>query len=312
MLDIKSSVTLRKKYIHNPFISYLNINSLRNKINDIRSMISEMSPEILTISETKLDDSFPDAQFIIEGYQNPGNLRKDRNKYGGGLITFIKKGIPYKRLPKIEPTSLEVTCIELTFGKRKWGYITLYRPPDENPKYFFEHLTKCMEQITNLYDHIIVTGDININTNDQASPGFQAYENFLDTFGLRNMIKQDTCFTNRSKRHVSTSLDVFLTNSANSFFNTRTVSTGISDCHALVGSLLRATYRRSDPHEIEYRNYKKLYQNFEPFLNDIANIKIPKKRQSYPNQYYNVYTKRFENILNSHAPLKKKESAWKR
>ena len=70
---------------------------------------------------------------------------------------------------------------------------------------------------------------------------------------------------------------------------------------------MRATYKRSVPHEIEYRNYQNLYQNFEPFLNDIANIKIPKKRQSYPNQYYNVYTKTFEKILNSHAPLTKKK-----
>ena len=61
MLDIKSAVTLKKKHIHNPYITYLNINSLRNKIHDIRSMISEMSPEVLTISETKLDASFPHA-----------------------------------------------------------------------------------------------------------------------------------------------------------------------------------------------------------------------------------------------------------
>ena len=304
MLDIKSSVTLRKKHIHNPFIAYLNINSLRNKIHDIRTMMSEMSPEILTISETKLDVSFPDAQFKIDGYQS---LRKDRNKYGGGLITFIKTGIPYKRVPKIEPQNLEVICIELTFGKRKWGYVTVYRPPVENPKYFFEDLSKCVEQITNLYDHVIVTGDININTKDETSPGFQAYENFLDTFGLKNLIKHDTCFTNKNKKHVSTSLDVFLTNSANSFFNSHTVSTGISDCHALVGSLLRATYRRSEPLEIEYRNYKKLYQQFEPFLNDIKNIEIPAKYQSDPNQYYDAYTKTFENILNYHAPLKKKK-----
>ena len=70
--------------------------------------------------------------FTIEGYQNPGNLRRDRNQHGGGLITYIKKGIPYKRVPKIEPENLEVTCIELTFGRRKWGYVTIYRPPNVN------------------------------------------------------------------------------------------------------------------------------------------------------------------------------------
>ena len=37
--------------------------------------------DILMISETKLDDSFPEAQFYIEGFRAP--FRLDRNKHGG-------------------------------------------------------------------------------------------------------------------------------------------------------------------------------------------------------------------------------------
>ena len=157
-----------------------------------------------------------------------------------------------------------------------------------------------------MYDHIIVTGDININTRDKTTPGYHYYETFLESFGLKNLIKHDTCFTNRNKNHTSTSLDVFLTNIPNIFFNSHSVATGISDCHALIGSLLRASYKRSYPHVIEYRNYKKLYQNFEPFINDIINIDIPDKFHDDPNKYYDMYTKTFENILSHHAPLKKK------
>ena len=293
MLDIQSAKALRSKNIDKPFIAYLNINSLRNKICDLRSLVFDIMPEVLTVSETKIDDTFPDAQFLIDGYVNPSNLRKDRNNFWGGLITYIKKGIPHRRLPKIEPTNLEVTCIEITFGKRKWGYVATYRPPDENIKTFFADLTKCLEQITNHYDHIIITGDININTKDETSPGYQIYENFLDTFNLKNLIKSDTCFTKRNDKHTSTSLDVFLTNSANNFLNSHTVTTGISDCHVLVGSLLRATFRHSKPHEIEYRNFKNLYQNFNPFINDIKNIdkNISVKDKDDPNQYYNKFVK---------------------
>ena len=294
---------------NNPFIAYLNINSLRNKIHDLRTMISDLSPEVLTISETKIDDSFPDVQFLIDGYQSPGNLRKDRNKYGGGLITYIKKGIPHKRLPKIEPKNLEVTCIEITFGKRKWGYVAVYRPPDENINTFFTDLTKCLEQMTNDYDHIIISGGININTKDKKATGYQVYKNFLDTFNLKNLIKFDTCFTKRNDRHTSSSLDVFLTNSANSFFNSHAVTTGISDCHIPNWVITKATYKRSEPYQIHYRNYKHLYQNFESFLNDIKNIdkNISFHEQQDPNEYYNKFTKSFEDILNQHAPLKNKK-----
>ena len=82
-LDIETSIKLRFENIDNPYICHLNINSLRNKRHDIRFLVSKITPEIFTISETKLDSTFSDAQFMIEGYQNPGEFRRDRNKHGG-------------------------------------------------------------------------------------------------------------------------------------------------------------------------------------------------------------------------------------
>ena len=42
--------------------------------------------DILTIQETKLDKSFPDSQFAIDGYNM---FRRDRKKGGGGIIIII-------------------------------------------------------------------------------------------------------------------------------------------------------------------------------------------------------------------------------
>ena len=75
---------IRQKYIKYPQIRYLNVNSLRNKIHDIRNLVSQISPTILSISETKIDNIFPDSQFFIDNYQNPKDYRKDRTKEGGG------------------------------------------------------------------------------------------------------------------------------------------------------------------------------------------------------------------------------------
>ena len=75
---------LRKKYSDNPIIGYLNINSLRYKVVDLRHVLFESELDILAISETKLCDEFPDSQlFVIEGYYNPAQLRKDRTTHGG-------------------------------------------------------------------------------------------------------------------------------------------------------------------------------------------------------------------------------------
>ena len=53
----------RLKSVYNPLIGYLNINSLRHKIVDLREIILELSPDCLVLSETKIDQSFPTAQF---------------------------------------------------------------------------------------------------------------------------------------------------------------------------------------------------------------------------------------------------------
>ena len=60
---------------------YLNIsiNSLRNKILSLKEILRKAPIDMLRIDETKLDETFPDAQFLIENYQFPP-FRRDRNK----------------------------------------------------------------------------------------------------------------------------------------------------------------------------------------------------------------------------------------
>ena len=54
-------------------------------------MIGRLQLDYSVISKTKLDSSFPSAQFHIGDYEIK-NCR-DRDKSGGGLTEFVKKGI---------------------------------------------------------------------------------------------------------------------------------------------------------------------------------------------------------------------------
>ena len=49
--------------------------------------------DILVISETKIDSSFPENQFCIEGYNPP--FRLDRTQEGG-ILVYFRPGIPNK------------------------------------------------------------------------------------------------------------------------------------------------------------------------------------------------------------------------
>ena len=75
-------------------IGHLNINSLRTKFEQLKNI----KIDILVITETKIDNSFPTSQFYIEGYSKP--FRLDRNATGGGVIIFIREDIPTKILQK--------------------------------------------------------------------------------------------------------------------------------------------------------------------------------------------------------------------
>ena len=82
ILTLIVCLNLRKAYLNNPLIGYININSLREKILSLREVLSKAPIDILCIDKTKYDASFPDHQFKISGYQLPP-LRRDHDSKGG-------------------------------------------------------------------------------------------------------------------------------------------------------------------------------------------------------------------------------------
>ena len=62
---------IRKSNINKLVFGQLNINSPRNKFHMLSEMIKDF--DVLMISETKLDNSFPKSPFSIEGYHTPFN-----------------------------------------------------------------------------------------------------------------------------------------------------------------------------------------------------------------------------------------------
>ena len=66
---------------------------------------------IFLISETKLNDTFPESQFLLDGFHPP--YRKDRTDKGGGLLLYVREYIPCREiivefLPIIEAIVIEI------------------------------------------------------------------------------------------------------------------------------------------------------------------------------------------------------------
>ena len=132
---------VRKDDINNVIIAHLNINSLRNKINFL-SEKEKGNIDILMVSETKLDDTFPEEEFLIEGFGTP--FRFDRNRNGGGIMLCVREDIPTRFL-SAEKAPIEAFFVEFNFQKTKWLLSCSYNPHKNSINSHIESLSKCLD-----------------------------------------------------------------------------------------------------------------------------------------------------------------------
>ena len=79
-----------KSYLNNVVFSYLNMSSIRSKVGDLDKIV-DGNINILCIAETKLDESFPNNQFV---YQYNQCIYTGYYRQFGVLIVFVASRIP--------------------------------------------------------------------------------------------------------------------------------------------------------------------------------------------------------------------------
>ena len=151
------TVTLRlnhSKYLKNITFSHLNINSIRNRFESLKEVVSNYV-DILVIAETKIDKSFPTAQFIIERFHKP--LRLYISDKRGGLLVYVRPHLLSRQLTKFKITSdIQTIPCEVNTRKEKWFFLCIYKPLSANSQYFLESLSDIIDSYSNVYDNLIV------------------------------------------------------------------------------------------------------------------------------------------------------------
>ena len=177
----------------------------------------------MRISETKLDDTFPLNQFILERFTPL--YRPDRTKHDDGLMLFVRKDIPSKLLPNIDPSgNIHNIFVEINLRSRKWLISGSYNPNVGLIQNDTANLSKNLDFYSSKYENFIVIGDFNAEmTNNYL-------EEFWVSYNLKYLIKQPTCFKNPDN---STLIDHILTNHPKSFHSSSVYETGLSDFHKL-------------------------------------------------------------------------------
>ena len=250
-------------------MGHLNVISLRNKFTAVEELIKGKI-DIGLISETKIDESLPNQQFKIKGYKT---IRSDKDLTSKVLIV------------ESIPRDIEMILPDFTVKSRKWLSIGFYKPPSKKEKYFLDHLSKTLGQLTCQYGKTILIGDFNLTFENNL-------ENFMNTFDLKCLINQPTCFQSSNPRCI----DLILTNKKELFKNNDVFEVGISDHHSFIIKALKSQLLKGNAKAKLYRSF-----SLDIFKEDHENS----FKNNFITEYFD-FQNVFLEILHKHAPIKKR------
>ena len=199
--------------------------------------------DILFVSETKIDDSFLNGNFLIDGFSTP--YRLDRNSNGSGLMLFVREDIS-SNLAEAEVKPIEGFYRELNLHNDKWLLNCSYNPHKNNIVNHLKALSDFLDSHSSTYEKVLILGDFNIEVDDQNM------KTFFDSYHLTSLIKQPTCYKNPSHPKCT---DSILTNVPRSFQTTCVIETRLSDFHLMTLTVMRKSFKRLKPRVINYRSY---------------------------------------------------------
>ena len=127
--------TVWQQHRANVKIGHVNANSIAGfKFQEIKTWLLDGRFDILVISETKIDSTFPDSHFHIYGFRM---CRADRTRGGGGLMVYIRSDFCVKiviDLPNLAFSErsrykTESIVFKVMIGRTWETFVGIYRPP---------------------------------------------------------------------------------------------------------------------------------------------------------------------------------------
>ena len=162
-------------------VLHLNINSLFLKCYEFKQIVELGIFDIISLNETKLDETIPNNFFWSEQYRI---IRRDKVKNGGGVLVLIKKNIVI--VSSQNSTDFEAIALKIKCNESECNVLCCYKSPNQNSKEFLEFIENYLLSI-NMTDPFFVVGDLNLDIIRD-----QPFAEFLDNFNLRTLCSNPT------------------------------------------------------------------------------------------------------------------------
>ena len=280
-------------------IMSLNVFSLLGRLDQLNILIEEEKPHVIGINETKIDSDISDTDIQIEGYEV---VRRDRNKWGGGVALYIHKSISANYAVRLDLMHyrLESLSIQIKLGNFRPFLITAIYLPDVSLDVFqeFELLVNTIDKENK---ESIIIGDTNCDFLTPSYSHTKQLKTLLTKYELTQLINEPTRVTASSK----TIIDHIITNRIQYVSDSGVIHCGMSD-HDVVYMVkcLRMPKLKTKPKTLHVRNYKRF--NLTGFLEDIKQIPFDQIKDlcdKDANERWQIWKEFFLDCLNKHAPV---------
>ena len=302
-MEVRSCDFLGKKGLH---FGHLNVRSLWNKFNLIKPLIQSSGLNVVSFSETWLNNDIDNSLVSIPGYVcyrlDRSWNENNRIKRGGGVCCYIRNDLcisnvefsKYNRSGKdIEILWLSIhipNCKKIVIGN-------IYRPPQGNVKACTDTLDNMIQEISSNNNSIefYILGDFNINYNATHTPDTKTLKWFEQRTGLKQLINDTTRFSNNNS-----CIDLIFTNSL-FIFDQGTLDVNISD-HEMIFVTRKHIKKEKTPSSFQGRSYKNY--NEELFLQQLDDADWLKFYQcDNPNIAWGIIENNILKVINAMCPI---------
>ena len=223
-------------------------------LDDMLLFIQSYSIDVMTLSETWLDDTVSDIE-VCPPHYGLNIVRRDRNRRGGGVAIIFSNHVHFRSCFDLSEGNVESLWVELfPNSKRALLLCCAYRSPSDC--HFFDNLmVECEKGLLIYCQRLVILGDLISNPMSSTSQQTKFLYSFINQFHLHELVQSPT----RVMATSTSQFDLILTNCPSHFQNTAAVPFSGSDHHAVVSFFCARGISQSTDHKIVYsRRYHKL------------------------------------------------------
>ena len=281
-------------------ICHLNIRSL-NADKRLGACVTQLADEydIITMSETWLDEDDIPEIYAIPGYTGPYRLDRTLQR-GGGVLAWVRDTIVVKVRPDLHQDRLETLWLELLIPKHKLLLAICYRQQDG--QYSDNYWTKLQQS----YDlakatgmtNIILIGDFNADISTNRPAGL-AKDAFLAINHLSQHINEPT----RYHHNTGSVLDLIITNKQSLIKGAEVIAPVHLNDHCTIAGVIDLPMTRPKSYKRRMWSYKTA--NFDHFRTKLNEVDWEECLASDdPDLTTTEWTEKFLEVVNNEIPHK--------